>query len=121
MNIDENNADIQSHDNLNEQGQENSQELTQNPKVVTKDNEDFQNPDTESYSAENEKPLTKNLLGDNPPGAEDAAFGAGIIGDASAQQFTYNSENIVEGFRESIDKTEEALALDKKLKDQKLD
>jgi hypothetical protein len=64
-----------------------------------------------------DKPLTKNLLGDNPPGSEQAVFDAGNPGDASAEQFKYNSENLVEGFRENLDKTQQQVNLDKRLKD----
>ena len=63
-----------------------------------------------------EHPFARNLLGDNPPGSEQAAFEAGNYGDASAEQFKYESENLVEGFRENIDKTEQQVNLDKKLK-----
>ncbi|MGV3509633.1 MAG: hypothetical protein ACO1N7_10120 [Sphingobacteriaceae bacterium] len=63
-----------------------------------------------------EQPSTRNLLGDNPPGSEQAAFEAGTYGDASAEQFKYESENLVEGFRENLDKTEQQVNLDKKLK-----
>lgn len=65
-----------------------------------------------------DRPLTKNLLGDNPPGAEQAAFDAGLSGDAGAEHFKYNAENLVEGFRENLDKTESQINLDKKLREQ---
>jgi hypothetical protein len=65
----------------------------------------------------NDKPLTKNLLGDNPPGAEQAAFDAGNTGDASSAIFQYDAENLIEGFRENLDKTEQQINLDKKLKE----
>lgn len=63
-----------------------------------------------------EQPSTRNLLGDNPPGSEQAAFEAGTYGDASAEQFKYESENLIEGFRENIDKTDQQVNLDKRLK-----
>jgi hypothetical protein len=69
----------------------------------------------------NDKPLTKNLLGDNPPGAEQAAFDAGNTGDASSAIFQYDAENLVEGFRENLDKTEQQINLDKKLKEGSVD
>ena len=75
-------------------------------------------PDPENnHPIGSDRPLTKNLLGDNPPGAEQAAFDAGLSGDASAAQFQYNAENLVEGFRENLDKTENQIELDKKLRE----
>jgi|GEM_PF-1197031 len=130
MNIDENNTwgenpdqnpENQTPKSLDEQEQINSKDLSQQIETENADDEAFQDFETDNYSIGNDKPLTKNLLGDNPPGSEEAAFNAGIIGDASAEQFKYDSENLVEGFRENIDKTEEEIALDKKLKDQSLD
>lgn len=68
-----------------------------------------------------DKPSTKNLLGDNPPGSETIAFNSGNPGDLSADQAKYQAENIVENFRENIDKAEAEIALDKKLKDEQND
>lgn len=68
-------------------------------------------------TVEDDKPLTRNLLGDNPPGSEKVAFESGYLGDASAEQFKYDEDNLVEGFRENLDKTEQQINLDKKLKD----
>lgn len=67
--------------------------------------------------AEDEAPMTKNLLGDNPPGSEQAAFEAGTGGDMGKDQVKYNAENIKENFRENLDKTNSELDLDKRLKD----
>ncbi|MEJ6982364.1 hypothetical protein WG906_18005 [Pedobacter sp. P351] len=66
---------------------------------------------------DDDRPLTRNLLGDNPPGSESASFESGNVGDASAAQFKYDEENLIEGFRENLDKTEQQINLDKKLKD----
>ena len=68
-----------------------------------------------------DRPSTRNLLGDNPPGAEQAAFDAGTNGDASTEQFKYESENLVEGFRENLDKTEQQVNLDKRLKNDSIE
>ncbi|WP_207534264.1 hypothetical protein [Desertivirga arenae] len=65
-----------------------------------------------------EAPVTKNLLGDNPPGSEQIAFDAGTNGDMGKDQVQYNSENIKENFRENLDKTSSEIDLDKRLKDQ---
>lgn len=74
-----------------------------------------------NISAENEKPVTRNLLGDNPPGAEKAVFESGNSGDASSKDFKYNEDNLVEGFRENLDKTEKQLNIDKKLREDTTD
>jgi hypothetical protein len=66
--------------------------------------------------AENDKPTTRNLLGDNPPGAEKIVFESGNPGDASAEHFKYDEDSI-EGFRENLDKTEQQINIDKKLKE----
>ncbi|WP_207428851.1 hypothetical protein [Pedobacter sp. SYSU D00535] len=68
-----------------------------------------------------DKPVTKNLLGDNPPGSEQAAFDAGMEGDMSSAQAKYNDENIVENFRENLDRTESQLDLDKRLRENRQD
>ena len=65
---------------------------------------------------EADRPLTKNLLGDNPPGSEQAAFEAGNTGDMSSNEAKYQDNEIEENFRENIDKAKEEIALDKKLK-----
>ena len=65
---------------------------------------------------EEENPVTKNLLGDNPPGSEQAAFEAGTAGDMGKDQGQYNAENLKENFRENLDKTSSELDLDKRLK-----
>lgn len=67
---------------------------------------------------DSDKPINKNLLGDNPPGSEQAAFEAGNVGDMGADQVKYQAENIVENFRENLDKTQEEIELDKRLKSQ---
>lgn len=66
-----------------------------------------------------DRPLTRNLLGDNPPGAELAAFEAGNTGDAGSDLFKYNTDNFIEGFRENLDKTESQLEIDKKLREER--
>lgn len=73
-----------------------------------------------NVSSENDKPVTRNLLGDNPPGAEKSVFESGNPGDASAENFKYD-ENSLEGFRENLDKTEQQINIDKKLKGDKTD
>jgi hypothetical protein len=64
---------------------------------------------------EDDRPATKNILGDNPPGSEDIAFNSGQD-DLSSDQVKYNAENIIENFRENIDKTAAEINLDKNLK-----
>ncbi|PWG82064.1 hypothetical protein [Pararcticibacter amylolyticus] len=61
-------------------------------------------------------PLTKNLLGDNPPGSEQAAFEAGNAGDMTSNEAKYRDSEIEQNFRENIEKAKEEIALDKKLK-----
>lgn len=63
-------------------------------------------------------PVTKNLLGDNPPGSEQIAFEAGTKGDMGKDQVQYIADNIKENFRENLDKTSAEIDLDKRLKDQ---
>ena len=70
-----------------------------------------------SFDPERDKPVTKNLLGDNPPGSEQAAFDNGNFGDATADQFTYDSGNLRDALQENVDKTEQQINLDKKLKE----
>jgi hypothetical protein len=70
----------------------------------------------ESRAIGSDKPVTKNLLGDNPPGSEQAAFDAGNVGDMTADQAKY-LENTVEGLRENIEKTQSQLDLDKRLRE----
>ena len=70
----------------------------------------------ESRPIGSDKPVTKNLLGDNPPGSEQAAFDAGNVGDMTADQAKY-LDNTVEGFRENLDKTQSQVELDKKLRE----
>lgn len=75
-------------------------------------------PDSENMRPiGNDRPLTKNLLGDNPPGSEQAAFEAGNVGDASADQFTYDAGSLGEALKENLEKTEQQINLDKRLKD----
>lgn len=108
---------------LDEQEQANSAELVRDLESgELSDDDTIQEAESNirPIEVENTRSLTRNQLGDNPPGSEEAAFNAGSIGDASAEQFKYNSENLVEGFRENINKTEDEIALDKKLKDQGL-
>ena len=76
------------------------------------DNENEEPP----VSQTEERPVTKNLLGDNPPGSEQAAFDAGYNGDMSRDIATYQDTDIIENFRENLDKTEKEIELDKKLK-----
>lgn len=61
-------------------------------------------------------PLTKNLLGDNPPRSEQAAFEAGNAGDMTSNEAKYQDSEIEQNFRENIEKAKEEIALDKKLK-----
>lgn len=72
--------------------------------------------EAEIEANDDDRPDNKNLLGDNPPGAEDAAFNSGHPGDISSADVKYNAENIRENFRENIDKTASEINLDKKLK-----
>ncbi|WP_374164223.1 hypothetical protein [Arcticibacter sp. MXS-1] len=62
-------------------------------------------------------PVTRNQLGDNPPGSEQAAFDAGNAGDMSSDQAKYQDQNIAENFRENLDKASREIDLDKRLKD----
>lgn len=73
--------------------------------------------DAEIERHSDDHPTNKNLLGDNPPGAEDVAFNSGHPGDLSSDQVKYNAENIRENFRENIDKTSSEIKLDRKLKE----
>ncbi|WP_423146940.1 hypothetical protein [Rubrolithibacter danxiaensis] len=61
-------------------------------------------------------PANKNQLGDNPPGSEERAFEAGSHGDMNSDQVKYQDSNIIENFRENIDKTKSEIELDKDLK-----
>ncbi|HEY0054215.1 MAG TPA: hypothetical protein VGB63_02565 [Pedobacter sp.] len=95
-------------------------EITTQPSSGEEDLSSFLERSTDADQSQpigNDKPLTKNLLGDNPPGAEQAAFDAGNTGDASSAIFQYDAENLIEGFRENLDKTEQQINLDKKLKE----
>lgn len=65
---------------------------------------------------EDDRPLSKNLLGDNPPGSEQKAFDDGVRGDMSSEQAKYIDKDIKENFRENLDKTSSEIELDKKLK-----
>ncbi|WP_256012446.1 hypothetical protein [Desertivirga xinjiangensis] len=98
------------------------QERTNSENLVQRLNED-DSGDSDSGSEAgrpigSDKPINKNLLGDNPPGSEQAAFEAGNVGDMGADQVKYQAENIVENFRENLDKTQNEIELDKKLKSQ---
>ena len=73
--------------------------------------------DAEIEEHSDNHPTSKNLLGDNPPGAEDLAFNSDHPGDLNSDQVKYNAENIRENFRENIDKTSSEINLDRKLKE----
>jgi hypothetical protein len=60
---------------------------------------------------------TKNQLGDNPPGSEEAAFETGNFGDMNNEVVKYQAEDIAENFRENIEKTQAEIELSKKLKE----
>ena len=134
----ENQSDNEDPKSLDEQEQLNSENLAQRIEEENEPGNEFneETPDQmtpgeeamsgffertnefpDNLSVNDEKPLTRNLLGDNPPGSESAAFESGKVGDASAEQFKYDEENLIEGFRENLDKTEQQINLDKKLKD----
>jgi len=68
--------------------------------------------------ADDDSTPTKNLLGDNPPGSEQAAFDAGNKGDMTSGQAMYNAEDIAENFRDNIDKTQSEIDLDNRLRDE---
>lgn len=69
----------------------------------------------ESRPIGSDKPVTKNLLGDNPPGSEQIAFDSGNVGDMSADQVKYDTDT-EENFRENLDKTQNQVELDKRLR-----
>lgn len=70
-----------------------------------------------SASSEDDRPVSKNLLGDNPPGSEQKAFDSGNRGDMTKDQAKYPADNIQENFRENLDKASSEINLDKKLKE----
>ncbi len=64
-----------------------------------------------------DRPVTENQLGDNPPGSEQKAFDSGNAGDMSREQAMYPDKDIVENFRENLDKTSAEIRLDKDLRE----
>ncbi|KAA8477145.1 hypothetical protein BDE36_2981 [Arcticibacter tournemirensis] len=75
-------------------------------------------PGGEGYApAGDDRPVSKNLLGDNPPGSEQKAFDSGNTGDMTKDQAKYPADNLRENFRENLDKASAEINLDKKLKE----
>ena len=64
-----------------------------------------------------EKPVSRNQLGDNPPGSEQKAFEAGNSEDMNSDISRYQDKDIKENFRENLDKSADQINLDKKLKE----
>lgn len=75
-------------------------------------------PDSDSSSVGADAPVTKNLEGDNLPGAEQASFEAD---EQNTLPFEKYDTNLIEGLRENIEKTREQLDLDNRLKGDSLD
>lgn len=65
----------------------------------------------------NDRPVTKNLLGDNPPGSEQKSFESSDNGDMSRDQATYPDKDLKENFRENMDKAQAEADFSKKIKD----
>lgn len=63
-----------------------------------------------------DRPVSKNQLGDNPPGSEQKAFESENAGDMNEEQAKYQDKNIVENFRGNLDKTAAEIKSDKDLK-----
>ncbi len=75
-------------------------------------------PDDVNYDpVGSDRPVTKNQLGDNPPGSEQKAFDSGNAGDMSSDQVKYPDKDSIENFRENLDKTSAEIKLDKDLKE----
>jgi hypothetical protein len=96
-------------------------ELTSQASQGEEDLENFTTrelPGSEAAVDADDRPVTRNQLGDNPPGAERQAFENGQLGDTDKESATFISDNIVENFRENLDRTKENIELDKRLKEQ---
>lgn len=65
-----------------------------------------------------DQPVTKNLLGDNPPGSEQAAFDAGNTGDMNADIAKYDTDAVANNLRESADKAQQQIDLDNRLRNE---